>query len=76
MISEQRLFDIEYWKKELDDKLDVLTKEIESLLAFKTRIEKAMESCREPLHIARQCLANRYVFHGPVAQRADSQSSG
>lgn len=56
---DQRIFDIDYWKKELDDKLDGLSKEIDSLLAFKTRIEKAREACKEPLHIARQCLANR-----------------
>ncbi|CAC5362654.1 TEKT1 [Mytilus coruscus] len=41
---EQRLDDIKYWKKELDDKLNV---------------EKALEATAEPLHIARQCLANR-----------------
>ncbi|KAL5015859.1 hypothetical protein ScPMuIL_005448 [Solemya velum] len=56
---QQRLDDIRYWKKELDDKLDGITTEIDSLLAFKTRVEKALEATAEPLHIAQQCLANR-----------------
>lgn len=56
---EQRLNDIKYWEKEVDDKLDGLTTEIDNLLAFRTRIEKAIEACMEPLHIAQQCLANR-----------------
>ena len=58
--SEQRLDDIRYWKDELDDKLAGITTEIDNLQAFKTRVEKALESTREPLHIARQCLVNRY----------------
>ena len=50
---------MKYWEKEVDDKLDGLKKEIDALGAFKTRVEKAIESCKEPLHIAQQCLANR-----------------
>ncbi|XP_046356026.2 tektin-1-like [Haliotis rufescens] len=56
---EQRLDDIKYWKKELDDKLDSLATEVDSLQTFKTRVEKALEATEEPLHIARQCLINR-----------------
>ncbi|XP_069134819.1 tektin-1-like [Argopecten irradians] len=56
---DQRLDDIKYWKQELDDKLDGITTEIDNLLAFKTRVEKALEATAEPLHIARQCLGNR-----------------
>lgn len=56
---EQRLNDIRYWKNELDDKLASVTTEIDGLLAFKTRVEKALEATHEPLHIARQCLMNR-----------------
>ena len=57
--SDQRIDDMKYWEKEVDDKLDGLKKEIDALGAFKTRVEKAIESCKEPLHIAQQCLANR-----------------
>ncbi|BFZ04720.1 hypothetical protein BsWGS_07759 [Bradybaena similaris] len=56
---EQRLDDIRYWKKELDDKLDGLVKEIDNLVAFKQRVDKALQATEEPLHIARMCLANR-----------------
>ncbi|KAK3084862.1 hypothetical protein FSP39_020366 [Pinctada imbricata] len=56
---EQRITDIKYWKKELDDKLNELATEIDSLTAFKARVEKALEATAEPLHIARGCLANR-----------------
>ncbi|XP_053130607.1 tektin-1 isoform X1 [Hemicordylus capensis] len=56
---EQRLEEIRFWKKQLDDKLDQLAKETDVLLAFKTRLEKALEGCREPLFIAQQCLLNR-----------------
>jgi tektin-1 len=58
-ILEQRLNDIKYWEKEVDDKLDAIKIETDNLLAFTTRVEKAIESCREPLHIAQQCLVNR-----------------
>jgi len=56
---QQRLDDIRFWKKELDDKLEGLTREIDSLLSFKNRVEKALQAVDEPLHIARQNLANR-----------------
>ncbi|KAK3611711.1 hypothetical protein CHS0354_034380 [Potamilus streckersoni] len=56
---QQRLDDIHYWKKELEDKLSDITVEIDNLQAFKTRVEKALESTNEPLHIAKQCLMNR-----------------
>ncbi|XP_036609355.1 tektin-1 [Trichosurus vulpecula] len=56
---EQRLDEIKFWKKELDDKLDQLVKETEVLFTFKTRLEKALESCQEPLYIAQKCLAYR-----------------
>ncbi|XP_006031352.1 tektin-1 [Alligator sinensis] len=56
---EQRLEEIKFWKQELDDKLEELVNETEVLLTFKTRVEKALESCREPLFIAQECLLNR-----------------
>ncbi|XP_063002730.1 tektin-1 [Elgaria multicarinata webbii] len=56
---EQRLQEIKFWKEQLDEKLDQVAKETEVLLAFRTRLEKALEGCREPLFIAQQCLLNR-----------------
>ena len=58
-VADQRLTDIKYWEKEVDDKLDAIKIETDNLLAFRTRVEKAIESCKEPLHIAQQCLVNR-----------------
>ncbi|CAM5111093.1 unnamed protein product [Natator depressus] len=56
---EQRLDEIKFWKQELDDKLEQIVNETEVLLTFKTRLEKALESCKEPLFIAQECLLNR-----------------
>merc|ERR1719315_34721 len=56
---QQRLDDVRFWKKELDDKLDSLRKENEMLDAYKVRLEKAIEAAAEPLTIATNCLANR-----------------
>jgi tektin-1 len=43
----------------LESKLDGVFKEIDSLEAYKRRVERAIESIQEPLHIAQTCLANR-----------------
>ncbi|NXD14757.1 TEKT1 protein, partial [Nothocercus nigrocapillus] len=56
---EQRLEEIKFWKQELDEKLEQIVNETEVLLTCKTRVEKALESCKEPLVIAKQCLLNR-----------------
>ena len=58
-VTDQRINDMKFWNKEVDDKLDAIKVETDSLLAFKTRVEKAIEACKEPLHIAQQCLINR-----------------
>ena len=50
---------MKFWKEELEDKYSALVKEIDCTSAIKTRIEKAIESIQEPLHIAQTCLANR-----------------
>ncbi|XP_024420362.2 tektin-1 [Desmodus rotundus] len=56
---EQRLEEIRFWKKELDDRLEQLVYVTEDLLACKTRLEKALESLKEPLHITQTCLEYR-----------------
>lgn len=56
---DQRLNDIKYWKGELEAKLDGVFHEIDALESFKKRVEKAIESIQEPLHIGQTCLANR-----------------
>ncbi|XP_054250314.1 tektin-1 [Indicator indicator] len=56
---EQRQKEIKFWKQELDNKLEQIVHETEVLLTFKTRLEKSLESCKEPLMIAQKCLLNR-----------------
>lgn len=56
---EQRLEEVKFWKKELDDKLEHLVNETEDLLTYKIRLERSLESYKEPLHITEKCLAYR-----------------
>ncbi|NXY73115.1 TEKT1 protein, partial [Glareola pratincola] len=56
---DQRRDEIKFWKQELDNKLEQIVHETEVLLTFKTRLEKSLESCKEPLDIAQKCLLNR-----------------
>ena len=62
MSLDQRLNDIKYWKEELEGKLDGVFHEIEALEEYWKRVEKAIESIQEPLHIAQTCLANRCLI--------------
>jgi len=70
---QQRLDDIRFWKKELDDKLDGLRKENEMLDAYRIRVEKALEAAAEPLAIATNCLANRDRRRGIELTHDDTQ---
>ncbi|XP_049659061.1 tektin-1 isoform X1 [Accipiter gentilis] len=56
---EQRQEEIKFWRQELDNKLEQIVHETEVLLTFKTRLERSLESCKEPLIIAQKCLLNR-----------------
>ncbi|XP_014666311.1 PREDICTED: tektin-1-like [Priapulus caudatus] len=56
---EQRLDDIEFWKTELEQKLQDTKTEVENLLTYKTRLEKALKASQEPLEIAQLCLEHR-----------------
>jgi tektin-1 len=57
--SEQRLEEVRFWKKELDDKLEQLVNQTDDLLTYKTRLERSLESYKEPLHITEKCLEYR-----------------
>ncbi|KAM7231772.1 hypothetical protein CapIbe_016533 [Capra ibex] len=56
---EQRLEEVRFWKKELDEKLEQLVYATEDLLLYQTRLEKALESFKEPLRITEKCLEYR-----------------
>lgn len=56
---EQRIDDINFWKSELDRKLLDCKAEIDMLLSYQTRLENALEACKEPLAIVNRCLQFR-----------------
>ncbi|KAG9264883.1 tektin-1 [Astyanax mexicanus] len=59
MKLEQRITDIQFWRQELDQKLQEIVQEIEVLVIFKNRVEKALEGTSEPLKATLQCLDER-----------------
>ncbi|XP_060744510.1 tektin-1 [Tachysurus vachellii] len=56
---EQRLKDIKFWRQELEQKLHEMVQEIELLLTMKSRVERALGSCAEPLQATLDCLNER-----------------
>ncbi|XDV32049.1 hypothetical protein PO909_002948 [Leuciscus waleckii] len=56
---EQRILDIKFWRQELENKFEEMVQEIESLIIFKSRVEKALESCSQPFQVTLQCLTER-----------------
>jgi tektin-1 len=58
-LTDQRIDDVKYWEKEVDDKLESIKGEMDALDAFRSRVDRAIEAYREPLQIAQFCLANR-----------------
>ncbi len=58
--SEQRIQDIKFWRQELDQKFEEMVQEIETLIIYKSRVERALESCFEPFQVTLQCLTERY----------------
>jgi len=59
MFAAQRLEDINFWKTELELKLAELTAENDTLINYKSRLEKTLAACEEPLAISQECLLNR-----------------
>ncbi|NXI31697.1 TEKT1 protein, partial [Sterrhoptilus dennistouni] len=56
---EQRREEIKFWKQELDNKLEQIIHETDSLLTFKNRLERALEGCKEQFVVAQKCLLYR-----------------
>lgn len=59
LCSEQRIYDIKFWKSDLDQKLEEIVQEIKVLITCKSWVERAMERCAEPIRVALQCLTER-----------------
>jgi len=66
--SDQRLDDVRFWEKEVDDKLSALKQETDALDMFRNRLQAAVEAYEEPLRIAQLCLANRFVDSNPQTE--------
>ncbi|CAL8371944.1 unnamed protein product [Gadus morhua 'NCC'] len=56
---EQRLRDIQYLREELERRLEEVLEETEALVAFRTRVERALEACSDPLRATLLCLEER-----------------
>ncbi len=56
---DQRIHDVNFWKSELDRLHGETDDEINTLLQYKDRLEKALEATQLPLHVSKQCLVNR-----------------
>uniref|UniRef100_A0A8C5F6K2 Tektin n=1 Tax=Gadus morhua TaxID=8049 RepID=A0A8C5F6K2_GADMO len=52
----QRLRDIQYLREELERRLEEVLEETEALVAFRTRVERALEACSDPLRATLLCL--------------------
>lgn len=56
---EQRVRDIQFLRQELGRKLEEVLEEIDALVGFKTRVERALEACSAPLRVTLLCLEER-----------------
>lgn len=56
---DQRVKDIHFLKKELEQKLEEIILETENLLTLQARVQKALDACKDPLKVTIQCLDER-----------------
>ncbi|XP_035536347.1 tektin-1 [Morone saxatilis] len=56
---DQRVRDIQFLKKELELKLEEIILDIDVLIALQSRVEKALEACKDPLRVTVLCLEER-----------------
>eukprot|EP00794_Sanderia_malayensis_P014263 gene14263-15750_t len=56
---DQRILDVDFWKSELDRLHGETDDEINTLLQYKDRLEKALDATQVPIQISQQCLKNR-----------------
>lgn len=69
----QRVDEMKYWETEAENYLETIKDEIVRLVAFRSRLEKGMEACKEPLHISQQCLAARQKRRGVDLTHDDAE---
>lgn len=56
---DQRVKDIHFLKKELEQKLEEIIFETDNLITLHGRVQKAFEACKDPLRVALQCIDER-----------------
>ncbi|XP_056140081.1 tektin-1 [Lampris incognitus] len=56
---EQRIQDIQFMRGELERKLEEIIVETDALVVFKTRVERALDACTEPLRVTILCQEER-----------------
>lgn len=57
---DQRVKDIHFLKKELEQKLEEIIFETDNLLTLHGRVQKALEACNDPLRVAVLCIDERW----------------
>ncbi|KAK3585398.1 hypothetical protein CHS0354_020110 [Potamilus streckersoni] len=60
----ERVYDIAFWKNELNNEINAMATEIENLKEYKRTCERALSDTANPLHIAEECLMNREKRQG------------
>ncbi|XP_045174738.1 tektin-3-like isoform X1 [Mercenaria mercenaria] len=60
----ERVYDIAFWKSELNMEINSLATEIENLKEYRRTCEKALSDTANPLHIAEECLMHREKRQG------------
>lgn len=60
----ERVYDIAFWKSELNNEINAMATEIENLKEYRRTLEKALGDTANPLHIAEECLMHREKRQG------------
>ncbi|XP_072310731.1 tektin-1 [Eucyclogobius newberryi] len=63
---DQRVKDIHFLKTELEQKLEEIILETDSLITLQGRVQKALEACKDPLKVTVQCINQRLKLHDAV----------
>ncbi|XP_041365465.1 tektin-3-like isoform X1 [Gigantopelta aegis] len=60
----ERVYDITFWKSELNGEINSMATEIDNLKEYKRSLEKALADTANPLHISEECLLHREKRQG------------
>ncbi|XP_067654722.1 tektin-3-like isoform X3 [Haliotis asinina] len=60
----ERVYDITFWKSELNNEINAMATETENMKEYKRTLEKALADTANPLHVAEECLMHREKRQG------------